>query len=92
VNAVPVAVYCICFVVPAVTWIPLASAICSRSGVRPAAGWGKQAFSAIMNLGAVGVAFLSPWTALGMVALVASVWLLPPRRIVEKTRANVPAA
>jgi hypothetical protein len=43
-----------------------------------------------MDLGAVAMAFVSPWSALGMIAVVAFVWLLPPRRIVEQTRATRP--
>lgn len=86
VEPVPVAVYVVCFLAPAVAWTILSNTICSRTGVRPAASFGKQIFSLAMNLGAVGMAFISPWAALGMIAVVALVWLLPPRRIVEKTR------
>ncbi len=92
VHSVPVAVYVFCFLVPGAAWMVLANTICQRSGTRPAAGPVKQAFSTLMNLGAIGVAFWSPWTALGMVAIVAFVWVLPPPRIVEKTRALKPDA
>ncbi len=83
---VPVAVYCVCFLAPGVTWILLASIVRRRTGVKPAAGLGKQAFSAAMDVGAIAMAFRSPVTALAMIGVVAAVWLLPPRRIVEKTR------
>jgi uncharacterized membrane protein len=86
VNPAPVAVYVVCFLAPGVAWATLASSICKRTGTPPAAGLGKQFFSLAMDLGAIAVAFVSPWTALGMIAVVAVAWLLPPRRIVERTR------
>jgi len=86
VQPVPVAVYVLCFLAPAAAWAALSSTICSRTGIRPAASFGKQIFSLAMNLGAIAVAFISPWGALGMIAIVALVWLVPPRRIVEQTR------
>jgi uncharacterized membrane protein len=86
VEPVPVMVYVLCFLAPAAAWAVLSNTICSRTGVRPAAGMGKQLFSLGMNFGAIAVAFYSPWSALGMVAIVAFAWLLPPRRILERTR------
>lgn len=82
----PVAVYALCFTAPGIAWAVLASMICKRTGVRSAASLAKQLFSMAMDLGAVAVAFVSPWGALGMIAIVAIVWLIPPRRIVEQTR------
>lgn len=87
VHPVPVAVYAFCFLMPALSWTVLARAISRRTHVPPAAGPVKQAVTAVLTSAAVLVAFLSPWTALLMVAAVAAVWLIPPRRIVEKTRA-----
>ena len=86
VGPTSVAVYALCFSAPGIAWAVLASMICKRTGIRPAAGFGKQLFSMALNLGAVAVAFVSPWGALGMIATVAIVWLVPPRRIVEQTR------
>ena len=91
VEPVPVVVYVACFLAPAAAWTILSNSICSRTGVRPAASFGKQIFSLTMNLGAIGMAYVSPWAALGMIAIVALVWLIPPRRIVEQTR-RVPSA
>jgi uncharacterized membrane protein len=90
VEPAPVVVYVLCFLTPAVAWALLSNTICSRTGIRPAAGLGKQLFSLAMDLGAVAMAFVSPWSALGMIAIVAFVWLLPPRRIVEQTRVTRP--
>ena len=92
VEPAPVAVYVLCFLAPAAAWAALSSTICRRTGVQPAASFGRQIFSLAMNLGAVGVAFVSPWSALGMIAVVAFVWLLPPRRIVEQTRRHASSA
>lgn len=92
VEPAPVAIYSLCFLAPAAAWSVLSSSICRRTGVRPAASMGKQIFSLVMNLGAIAVAFISPWTGLGMIAIVAFVWLLPPRRIVEQTRRQTHSA
>ena len=83
----PVSVYAVSFLLPALAWAALSHVIRRRTHVPPAASQLKQAVSAVCNLLAVFVAFVSPWTSLGLIALVAILWLLPPRRIVEKTRA-----
>jgi uncharacterized membrane protein len=92
VEPAPVAVYVVCFLLPAGAWTILSNCICSRTGVRPAASFGKQIFTLAMNLGAIAVAFVSPWSALGMITVVALVWLVPPRRIVQQTRRQAPSA
>ena len=81
------AVYSVCFCLPALTWTILAHTIRRRTHIPPAASFGKQAVSTALNVGAVFTAFASPWLALAMIAAVAVLWLVPPRRIVEKTRA-----
>ena len=86
VEPVAVVVYVLCFLAPAGAWAVLSTIICKCTGVRPAASLAKQLSSLAMNLGAIAVAFISPWSALGMTAIVAFAWLLPPRRIVEQTR------
>jgi uncharacterized membrane protein len=87
ISPVPVAVYAVCFVAPAVAWMVLSTIICSQTGIRPANGPVIQSVSGVVNCGAIFVALRSPWTALGMIGFVAFLWLLPPRRIVEMTRA-----
>ena len=86
VNPLPVAVYAFCFCLPAIAWTILSTTISRRTEVPPAAGVVKQVFSSLLNLGAIFVAFRSPWTALAMMSVVAVLWLIPPPRIVEKTR------
>ena len=90
IHPVPVAVYAVCFLLPAITWTVLAHVIRCRTHVEPAAGWCKQAAASGLNLGAIPVAFWSPWAALGMIAVVVALWLVPPRRIREKTQASKP--
>ena len=87
IHPVPVAVYATCFLLPALAWSLLSYTIQRRTGMPPTAGPAKQAFSSLMTFGAIFVAFRSPWAALLMIASVAAVWLVPPRRIVEKARA-----
>ena len=92
VTAVPVAVYAVCFLLPALTWSLLAHVIAGRTGIPPAAGPLKQAFSSAMTLLSIPVAFLSPLATLAMIAIVASIWLVPPRRILDKTRPRIDGA
>jgi hypothetical protein len=80
------AVYSVCFLLPAIAWTVLANVICERTGLKPAASFARQAFSTAMTLGAVAVAFWRPVLSLVMIGVVAAVWLFPPRRIREKTR------
>ncbi len=84
---VPVAVYATCFCLPALSWTVLSHTIRRRTGVPPAAGYIKQASSAALSTAAIFVALRSPWLSMAMLTTVAVLWLIPPRRIVEKTRA-----
>ena len=86
ISSVPVAVYATCFLLPALSWSLLAWRIRRRTHVPPAAGPVKQAFSVFATLGAIPLAFRSPWAALLTISAVALVWLIPPRRIREQTR------
>ena len=86
VEPVPVVVYVLCFLAPGAAFTVLSNTICKCTGVPPVASLRKELFSLVMDLGAIAMAFVSPWGALGMIAIVAFVWLLPPRRIVDQTR------
>lgn len=86
IHPIPVAVYACCFLLPALAWNVLAATIRRRTRVMPAAGLPKQIFSSVLTFGAVFVALRSPWTALSMITIVAIVWLVPPPRIVQKSR------
>jgi uncharacterized membrane protein len=86
VSSFSVALYAIVCALPAVSWVVLANIICRTSGKPLASGPLKQAVSAFLYIGAIFVAQYSPNAAIGMIVLVAMLWLVPPRRIVEQTR------
>jgi hypothetical protein len=66
----------------------LSLTICRQTHQAPANGALIQTVSAVLNVGAVFVALRLPYVALGMIGFVAFLWLLPPRRILEQTRAQ----
>ncbi|MGB9032773.1 MAG: TMEM175 family protein [Acidobacteriaceae bacterium] len=75
---------------PAIPWMVLSTLIQRRSRTPPASGMVKQAASVGLYLGSIVVAFFSPWIAIAMIALVALLWILPPRKIVELSRESSP--
>jgi uncharacterized membrane protein len=83
-----IALYATVCVVPAIPWFVLSTLICAHSGVTPASGLLKTALSAACYLCAIGFAYLSPWISLALIGLVAVIWLVPPKRVVEETRAK----
>ena len=88
VNGFSVSLYAITCAMPAVAWIFLSHTI-YRSIEKPlASGPLKQAISAVLYLSAIPTAQYAPRTAIGLIAVVAVIWLLPPQRIVEQTRAR----
>jgi uncharacterized membrane protein len=87
INGFSIALYAIVCALPAVTWVVLSHVI-YRSIAKPlASGPLKQAVSALFYLGAIPVAQRSTNIAIAMIVFVAILWLVPPRRIVEQTRA-----
>ncbi len=86
VEPLPVAVYAVCFVAPAIAWMVLSAVICRQTGMQPANGPVIQSVSGLLNVGAIFVALRSPWSAMGMIGFVAFLWLLPPKRIVEQSK------
>ena len=81
-----IALYSAVCAFPGISWMTLSSLICRHTGKRPASGLAQQALSCALYLGAIPMAYVSPYIALGMICLVAIFWLLPPKRIVELTR------
>jgi uncharacterized membrane protein len=80
ISSFSVALYAVACALSAVAWIVLSTIIC-RITRQPLAGSpAKQIASAVLYLGAIPVAHLSPAAALGMIAIVAILWLLPPRK------------
>jgi uncharacterized membrane protein len=80
-----IALYSVVCAIPGIPWMTLSSLICLRTGKQPASGLLKQGLSVTLYLGAIPLAWVSPYISLGMIALVAVLWLLPPRQIVELT-------
>ena len=87
ISSFSVALYAVTCALPATTWIVLSNCICRTSGEPLAGSPVQQGLSTTLYLGAIPAAFYSPKVALGMIALVAVIWLLPPRKVVERTRA-----
>jgi uncharacterized membrane protein len=87
VNSFSIALYAIVCALPALSWVVLANIICRTSGKPLASGPLKQGVSAVLYLGAIPVAQISPRAAIGMMVAVAILWLLPPKRILDQTRA-----
>ena len=86
ISSFSVSLYAITCVLPAIAWIVLSTAIC-RTTRQPLAGSPiKQIVSTALYLGAVPASYYSPNAALGMIFLVALLWLLPPKKVVEQTR------
>src|SRR5580658_5467777 len=66
---------------PAVTWVVLSNIICRHCGIPPAGSRAKQFVSTSLYIGAIPVAWYHPFVAIGMIVLVAILWLVPPRRL-----------
>ena len=68
-------------ILPGISYTALSMQIRTRSTAAPRAGWGKQLGSVALYLAAIPVAFYRPMASLALIALVAAIWLLPPRWI-----------
>jgi uncharacterized membrane protein len=87
ISSFSVALYAVTCALPATTWIVLSNCICRASGQPLAGSPIQQAISTTLYLGAIPTAFHSPKLALAMIAVVAVIWVLPPKKVVEQTRA-----
>jgi len=86
ISSFSVALYAVISVLPAITWIVLSTFIC-RTTRQPLAGSPvQQILSTALYLGAIPMAFWSPKMAIAMIFLVAILWLLPPKKVVEQAR------
>lgn len=86
IAALPTALYGVVLLFAAVGWIILQQALLSCANVntrlKDAIGidWkGKSSF--VLYVLGIGLAFVSPWAAIGIYALVALIWLVPDRRL-----------
>ncbi len=73
------AFYAAISLLPAVSYTVLWLQVRAQSVAPPHARWGKLAVSLCLYLAAIPVAFYGPLLSLGLVALVAVIWLLPPK-------------
>ena len=81
-----VALYSVTCAFPGIAWMSLSTLIRHRSDKPLASGMGQQAASFVLYVGAIPMAYVSPYLSLGMICVVAIVWLLPPKKIVELTQ------
>ena len=81
ISSFSIALYAVVSAFPAFSWLVLSYIIWHTSGTKSADGPAKQFTSSALYLGAIPVAFLSPYAALGMLILVAILWLIPPRKL-----------
>jgi uncharacterized membrane protein len=86
ISSFSIALYGAVCAFPGVPWMVLSTLIQRRTDTPPASGMVKQAASICLYLGSIPLAFVSPWIAIGMIVIVAVIWLLPPRKIVNLTR------
>jgi uncharacterized membrane protein len=80
--------YVICCALPAVSWIVLSMVIRHRTHIPLAGSPIKQAISSALYVGVIPVSYHSLTAAIVMLAAVAVLWLIPPKRVLEMTRAN----
>ena len=80
--------YSICCALPAISWMALAIAVRHRTHKPHAGSAIKQATSSALYVGVIPVSYYSLRTAMAMLAVVAVLWLIPPKRILEMTRAK----
>lgn len=76
-------VYLSCCAVPAVSWIVLSRGIQKRTHLAFGEHSGKQAISLVIYLGVIPVSRYSLTVSILMLATVAVLWLIPPKRALE---------
>jgi len=82
ISSFSIALYATVCAFPGVPWMVLSTLIQRRSDTPPASGMVKQIASFCLYLTSIPMAFVSPWIAIGLIVIVAVIWLLPPRKIV----------
>jgi uncharacterized membrane protein len=82
------ALYAAVSIFPGVAYMALWSQIRSQSAAPPHASWGKQIASVSLYLLAIPVAWFRPAASLALIAIVAVLWLLPPRAESETARGH----
>jgi uncharacterized membrane protein len=80
--------YVICCALPAVSWMVLSTVVRHRTHIPLAGSPIKQASSSALYVGVIPVSYHSLTVAMVMLAAVAVLWLIPPKRVLEMTRAK----
>jgi uncharacterized membrane protein len=80
--------YLVCCALPAVFWIVLSIVVRHRTHMPLVGSPIKQAISSALYVGVIPVSYHSLTAALLMLAAVAVLWLIPPKRVLEMTRAK----
>jgi uncharacterized membrane protein len=86
ISSFSVALYAITCAFPALSWIVLSTFISHTTGQPLAGSPVKQAVSSVLYVGAIPAAYRSPYAGLGMIVVVAILWLIPPQKVVEQIR------
>lgn len=73
------ALYAAVSIFPGLGYMALWSQIRSATGSPSQISWGKQFASVLLYAAAIPVAWYRPWASLALIALVATLWLLPPK-------------
>jgi uncharacterized membrane protein len=81
ISSFSIALYSFVSVLPGIAWTVLSYLICRDSGAVKADGPVKLFSSTGLYIAAVPMAFLSPYASLGVLILVAIIWLIPPRKL-----------
>jgi uncharacterized membrane protein len=80
--------YSICCALPAVSWMALAMVVRHRTRTPLAGSRIKQTISSVLYVGVIPVSYHSLTAAMVMLAAVAVLWLIPPKQVLEMTRAK----
>jgi uncharacterized membrane protein len=80
--------YLICCTLPTVSWIVLSIVVRHQTHIPLAGSPIKQLTSAVLYVGVIPVSYHSLTTAMVMLATVAVLWLIPPKRVLEMTQAK----
>ncbi|MBN9616046.1 MAG: hypothetical protein BGO25_15805 [Acidobacteriales bacterium 59-55] len=78
--------YLVCCALPTVSWIVLSIVVRHRTHIPLAGSPVKQLTSAALYVGVIPVSYHSLTAAMLMLAAVAVLWLIPPKRVLEMTQ------
>jgi uncharacterized membrane protein len=77
------ALYAAVSLMPAVSFAALWLAVRRASKVAPHASWAKMVASTVLYVAAIPAAYVRPWMAMGLIGVVAVLWVMPPRGEVD---------